>query len=502
VTDLVVLPVAPLADVPLSVAPLAASVGEIGRTILVDLQWVILGYFLALNGFLLVLLTVAAFELKRQRAGEALASRWRVLGSDVAPRISILAPAYNEAATVVESVRSLLTLRYPDLEIVLVNDGSKDDTVGVLRRAFALEPQHPIHRHAVEHQPIIGVERSTVAPNLVVVDKENGGKADALNAALNVASGELVCAIDADTLIEPEALLRMVQPFLMRSDVVAAGGTIRAVNGASVDHGRVVAPRTPRNFLAGVQSVEYLRAYLTGRLGWNRMGGNLIISGAFGLFRRSSVLAAQGYEHATVGEDMELVARLRRRAYEDGGPGRVEFVPDPVAWTEVPESFKVLGRQRDRWHRGLADVLWRYRGVALRRRYGSLGFVAYPYFVLVELLGPVVEAIGLVGLVIGLATGSVNWPFAVLFLLVAYGLGLIMTVLTIALEEWTYRGYGRGRETLILLGWALIEPLGYRQCTVVWRLKGLWKYARGNTEWGVMTRKGFATEEPPGPAGP
>jgi cellulose synthase/poly-beta-1,6-N-acetylglucosamine synthase-like glycosyltransferase len=471
----------------------SGTVGDVTRTILVDLQWVILGYFLALNGFLLVLLGLAALELRRDRAAEALADRWRVLGSEVAPRISILAPAYNEAATVVESVRSLLTLRYPDLEIVLVNDGSKDDTLGVLRQAFDTRPEHPIHRAAVHHQPIVGVARSAVAPNLVVVDKENGGKADALNAALNVASGELVCAIDADTLIEPEALLRMVRPFLLRADVVAAGGTIRAVNGSSVDHGRVVTPRAPRGFLAGVQAVEYLRAYLTGRLGWNRMGGNLIISGAFGLFRRDAVLAADGYEHATVGEDMELVARLRRRAYEEGGPGRVVFVPDPVAWTEVPDMLSVLGRQRDRWHRGLADVLVRHRGVALRPRYGSLGFVAYPYFVLVELLGPVVEAVGLIGLVAGLLTGSVNWPFAVLFLLVAYGLGLIMTVLTIALEEWSYRGYGGGRDTLVLLGWALIEPLGYRQLTVVWRLRGLWKYARGNTDWGVMTRRGFST---------
>jgi cellulose synthase/poly-beta-1,6-N-acetylglucosamine synthase-like glycosyltransferase len=478
-----------------SLLPLSASVGEIGRTILVDLQWVILGYFVALNGFLLALLSLAAVELRRQRGQEALAERWRLLGSDVAPRISILAPAFNESATVVESVRSLLTLRYPDLEIVLINDGSSDDTMGVLRRGFGLRPQHPVHREVVEHAPIRGVERSTLAPNLVVVDKENGGKADALNAGLNVASGDLVCAIDADTVIEPEAILRMVQPFLRRPDVVAAGGTIRAVNGSTVDNGRVVVPRAPRSFLAGVQAVEYLRAYLTGRLGWNRMGGNLIISGAFGLFLRTSVLAVQGYEHDTVGEDMELVARLRRRAYEDGGPGRVEFVPDPVAWTEVPESLRVLGRQRDRWQRGLADVLSRYRGVALRRRYGSLGFVAYPYFVLVELLGPVVEAVGLVGLVLGLLTGSVNWPFALLFLLVAYGLGLIMTVLTLALEEWTYRGYGRGRDTLVLLGWAILEPLGYRQLTVVWRLKGLWKYSRGRTDWGVMTRKGFATEE-------
>nr|WP_282600189.1 glycosyltransferase family 2 protein [Patulibacter sp. SYSU D01012] len=414
-----------------------------------------------------------------------------MLGSDVAPRISVVAPAYDEALTVTESVRSLLTMRYPNLELVLVNDGSKDETLGVLMRDFALHGLHPVYDPVLAHRPIRGLYRSSAAPSLVVVDKENGGKADALNAGLNVASGDLVCAIDADTVIEPEALLRMARPFLLHADTVAAGGTIRVANAATIEAGRVTRPRAPRRFLAGMQAVEYLRAFLTGRLGWNLLGGNLIISGAFGLFRRDAVLASGGYVHDTVGEDMELVARLRRRAYEQGGPGRVVFVPDPVAWTEVPEDARVLARQRDRWHRGLADVLRRHRGTALRRRYGSLGLVAYPYFLLAELLGPVVELLGLVGLGVGLLVGAIDWPFAALFFLVAYGLGLLMTVLTVALEEWTYRGYGTGRDTLVLLGWALLEPLGYRQLTVVWRLRGLWRFLRGRSDWGVMTRKGF-----------
>ncbi len=189
---------------------------------------------------------------------------------------------------------------------------------------------------------------------------------------------------------------------------------------------------------------------------------------------------------------MELVARLRRHARDHGLPDRVEYVPDPVAWTEVPESLRVLGRQRDRWHRGLADVLWRHRAAIGRPRYGTLGLVALPYFLLAELIAPVVEAIGLVGLAIGLATGTLSWPFAVLFMLAAYGLGLVVTVFALVLDEWTYRGYGGLRERLLLFGFALLEPLGYRQLTTVWRLRGLVKYLRGNTEWGVMTRTGFA----------
>jgi len=367
----------------------------------------------------------------------------------------------------------------------------------VLERDFDLVSIHPIFPRIVDSCPIRAVLRSRTSRGLVVVDKENGGKADALNAGLNVASGELVCAIDADTIIESDALLRMVRPFLHRDDVVAAGGTIRAVNGSRVKSGRVVVARAPRHWLPALQAVEYLRAFLSGRLGWNRLGGNLIISGAFGLFRRDAMLAIGGYERHTVGEDMELVARLRRSSYESGGAGRVLFIPDPVAWTEVPASLRVLGRQRDRWHRGLADVLWRHRHVFGRPRYGSLGLVAFPYFVFVELLGPVIEAGGLLGLIAGVALGAVDWPFAALFFALAYGFGIVISTFTIALEEWSYRAYGGLRDRLILAGWSLAEGFGYRELTTLWRLRGLIKYGRGKTEWGTMTRTGFAVSSSP-----
>jgi cellulose synthase/poly-beta-1,6-N-acetylglucosamine synthase-like glycosyltransferase len=462
------------------------------RSLLVGEQWAVLAYFLAVNGFLVVVLITSGIEMRWHLLECWHESRWRLLGSAAAPTISVLAPAYNEALTVTESLRSLLTLSYPNLEVVVINDGSADETVDVLKRDFALLPVHPIFQRRVQSEPIRHIFRSRTSPGLIVVDKDNGGKADALNAGINVASGELVCAIDADTIIESDALLRMVRPFLHRDDVVAAGGTIRAVNGCRVGGGRVLEARAPRRALPALQAVEYLRAFLTGRLGWNRLGGNLIISGAFGLFRRDAMLAVGGYEHDTVGEDMELVARLRRRAYEHGGPGRVHFIPDPVAWTEVPDSLRVLGRQRDRWHRGLADVLWRHRRVFGRPRYGTLGLVAFPYFLFVELLAPVVEAFGIIGLALSLALGAVDLPFAVLFFAVAYGLGSVISVMTIALEEWSYRAYGGLRDRLGLVAWSVTEGVGYRQLTTVWRLRGLIKYLRGRSEWGVMTRKGFA----------
>jgi cellulose synthase/poly-beta-1,6-N-acetylglucosamine synthase-like glycosyltransferase len=461
--------------------------------VLARLEWAILVYFLAVNGWYLVLLCSAALEMREYVLSVRGEGRWRLLGSRVAPRISMLAPAYNEAATIGESVRGLLALYYPDLEVVVVNDGSRDDTIRVLTEQFQLVPVHPIYPRWMSHQPVRGLYRSRTHPNLLVADKVNGGKADALNAGLNLATGELVCAIDADTLIEPDALQRLVRPFLRSEGVVAAGGTIRIANQAVVKGGRVVQARAPHRPVPGFQVVEYLRAFLFGRLGWNRLGGNLIISGAFGLFRRDAMLGAGGYLHDTVGEDMEMVLRLRRLGYERGGPRRIEFVPDPVAWTEAPETLRVLGRQRDRWHRGLADVLWRHRRIMLAPRYGALGMVVFPYFVLVELLAPLVEAVGLLGMVLGLAVGAVDWPFAALFFLAAYGLGAVLTAFTLVLEELSFHRYDRMRDRALLVLWALFENLGYRQATVVWRLQGLWKYLRGRRDWGAMERRGFGT---------
>ena len=465
--------------------------------VLTAYEWFVIGYFALINTMTLILIGCAVWEMRQHVRRIRIEELWRILRSEVAPSLSVLAPAYNEAATVGESVRALLTLSYPGLEVVVINDGSRDETIDILRQEFALFPVHPVFRRRVETSEVRALFRSAEHPGLVVVDKDNGGKADALNTGLNVASGRLVCAIDADTLIEPDALLRMVRPFLSRNDILATGGTIRVANGCVVRAGRVAEAHPPHRLLPGVQAVEYLRAFLFGRLGWNRLGGNLIISGAFGLFTREAMLRCGGYQHDTVGEDMEIVARLRRAAQQDGTPHRVEFVPDPVAWTEVPTSLRVLGRQRDRWHRGLADVLWRHRDAIARPRYRALGMIALPYFV-IELVGPVIELLGLAGLLLGLATGALSPAFGALFFVVGYGYALVLNCLTLAMEQLAGRRYSTLRDQLWLFLWAAVETFGYRQLTLVWRLRGLVKYMRGNKEWGVMTRAGFATSgEPP-----
>lgn len=458
---------------------------------LIHLEWAILVYFLFVNSFYALLLLSAAWEMLKHVREVRGASRWRILGCRTAPRISMLAPAHNEAATIKDSVHAILSLSYPSLEVVVVNDGSTDETLTVLTEHFDLVAIYPIYRRQIATKPIRGLYRSRSRPNLLVMDKENGGKADALNVGLQMATGDLVCAIDADTLIEPDALLRMVRPFLLSEDILAAGGTIRVVNGSLVHGGRVVTPHPSRQALAGFQVVEYVRAFLCGRLGWNQLGGNLIISGAFGLFRREMVIAVGGYAHDTVGEDMELVCRLRRRGYEEKGPHRVDFIPDPVAWTEVPGSLRVLGRQRDRWHRGLADTLWRHRRLLFNPRYGAMGLVVYPYFFFVELLAPVVEALGLCGLLVGLLTGAINVPFALLFFLVAYGYGLVLSTFSLVLDEINFHRYQGVKDRFLLVLWTMLEPFGYRQLTVYWRLRGLVKFCRGRKDWGAMERQGF-----------
>jgi cellulose synthase/poly-beta-1,6-N-acetylglucosamine synthase-like glycosyltransferase len=460
------------------------------------LQWIdrfALAYLLGLNSFYALLLLLSIPELW---------SHWHlaederltlVLGTEALPPLSILVPAYNEELTIVESVISFLTLQYPYHEVVLVNDGSTDGTMARLIDAYDLYEVPPAFMINVKTQPIRAYYRSRRHSKLLVIDKENGGKADALNAALNAARFPYVLAVDADTLIEPDALLRLARPFLLGKPVAAVGGTIRVANACSIAHGRVLEARVDRRFLPAIQVLEYLRAFLFGRLGWNRLGGNLIISGAFGLFKRDHLLAIRGYRTGSVTEDMDLVVRLQRYLRERHLPDTTSFIPDPVAWTEVPSSVRVLGRQRERWHRGLLETLWVHRDLLFNFRYGAVGLVAYPFFLFGEALSPLIELLGYVGVAVGLALGVVDLDFVWLFLSVAMLYGMLLSVWAILLEEVSFRRYTRPGDVLRLLFTSIIEAFGYRQLTLVFRLKAFWRMLRGDRRWGVMQREGFSS---------
>ncbi|HXQ28182.1 MAG TPA: glycosyltransferase family 2 protein [Gemmatimonadales bacterium] len=415
----------------------------------------------------------------------------RLLRSEALPPITILVPAYNEQATITTSITAALALEYRHYEVVVVNDGSRDETIDVLRHAFELYEIPRTYPEQIKTNSLRALYRSRTEPRLLVIDKDNGGKADALNAALNASRFPLVIAVDADTLIEPDALPRLTRPFLLGREIAAVGGTVRVANGCLVQKGRVVDARVPRHFLPGVQVVEYLRAFLFGRLGWNRLGGNLIISGAFGLFRKDHVLAIGGYQTSSLVEDLDLVVRLHRYLLGRKVPYEIPFIPDPVAWTEVPETMTVLARQRERWHRGLVAATWTYKGMLFNPKYGRVGMIAVPFYTFGEMLAPVVEVFGYIITAFGLSIGAVNVSFAGMFVLVAWGYGMLLSLWAVVLEEVSFRRYGRPGDLLRLLFYATLENFGYRQCTVWWRLRAffsVWKYRH---VWGDMTRRGF-----------
>lgn len=461
------------------------------KEILLAFNIFIIAYFAILNGTYL-LLSVTAFRSLRRYVDRLESLQIDdLLSSSGGLPISLLVPAYNEAATIVPSVRSLLTLTYADYEIVVINDGSADDTLSVLLAAFDLEPVVRVPTSDIPTAEVRGVYQGVRHQNLTIIDKENGGKADALNAGLNYSRSALFCAMDADTILEPDALARVVRPFLEDASTVAVGGIVRIANGCTIDAGTVEDVRLPKNMLARFQVLEYLRAFLAARVGWNTLGGTLIISGAFGAFRRSVVAAAGGFDPTTVGEDMELIVRLHRHCRDRDIPYRIEFIPDPVAWTEAPEKISELGSQRDRWQRGLAQVISRHRRMIANPKYGVPGIVALPYYVVFELLGPLVELLGYAAFAVAIISGTASFTYVVAFLAVAVFLGSALSVAAVALEEVSFRRYRRSGDLATLLGVALIENFGYRQMSTWWRLRGLVSAIRGDLNWGAMERQGL-----------
>lgn len=453
----------------------------------------VLLYFLAISLHYLALMLIGFWETLRVMGELRWQSHRHLMQSPFTPPISVITTAFNEEAGVVEAVRSLLSLHYPRFEVIVVNDGSTDRTLQALVERFALRPVSRSFEYVVPCQPIRGAYESTEYPNLVVVDKDNGRcKADAANGGLNFAMYPLVCVLDADSVLDDDALLRAVRPFVQDPGrTVATGGTIRIVNGCEVRAGRVVAVRLPWRFLPLMQVVEYLRGFLFGRMGWSRINGLLIISGAFGLFDKRLVLEVGGYAAGSLGEDMELVVRLHRHIREHRLPFRLRFVPDPICWTEVPESLTVLRRQRNRWQRGLLDTILRHRVMLGNPRYGVVGILAMPAVVAFELLGPVVELAGYVVMPVSYALGLLNTSYMIVFFLLAFLLGMLLSVLAVLLEDLVFRRHARARDLALLVAVAVVENLGYRQLTVWWRVRAFWDYWRGNTTWGQMERRGL-----------
>lgn len=458
--------------------------------ILETFEWLFLLYFISLNGGYISLNLIAVVHINRYLKLLGSNSLPQILGG-MAPPVSILVPAYNEEASIITSIHAMLQLRYGEFEIVVINDGSTDHTLDKLIKHFELQPFPEALRVRLETKPIDTIYMSSRYPNLRIVDKQNGGKADALNAGINVSRYPLFCVVDADSILHQDSLQQVVQPFIDDPLTIACGGTIRISNGCMVERGFLSRIGLPKNPLLLMQITEYLRAFLFGRMGWAPLNALLIISGAFGVFKKEAVILAGGYRTDTVGEDMELVVRMHRVMREQGKPYRITFVPDPICWTEAPSDLKGLQSQRIRWQRGLAESLSMNWTLLISPRGGTVGWLAFPYMLLFELIGPFIEVAGYLFFLFGLLFGYVQTEAAIVFFLAAIGFGIFLSATALLLEEISFHIYPRIGHTLSLLLAAVLENLGYRQLNALWRFKGMLMWILGyQASWGVIRRIG------------
>lgn len=458
---------------------------------LVATQWAFLCYFICINVVYLALNFIAMFAILRYAREHGASFRIKNF-ADYQPPVSILVPAHNEERTIVSTVRSLLRLGYPNFEIVVVNDGSTDATLQTVVDAFDLVEFPEAYRSRLKTAHVKRIFASPQGGRVRVVDKENGGKADALNAGINTARFPLFCVVDADCILQPDSLARVVQPFLEDASMIATGGVIRIVNGCKVKDGQLSKVDLPDKVLPLVQTVEYLRAFLFGRLGWSPINALLIISGAFGVFYKERVIAAGGYKSDLVGEDMEMVVRLHDRMRQEKRPYKIAFVPDPICWTEVPSDLRSLYNQRVRWQQGLAESLFGNWRLMFRRNGGTVGWVAYPFMLLFECLGPVLEILGYASVIaLGLA-GMLSPQAFFAFLFASVGLGVLLSVNAMMLEEISFHLYPRPSQQLRLFLVAVLENLGYRQMTSLFRVVGLFRWVvklRRRSKWGHVHRR-------------
>jgi cellulose synthase/poly-beta-1,6-N-acetylglucosamine synthase-like glycosyltransferase len=455
-------------------------------------------YYLVSNILYLVLLITAIIKNTAHRARLASLRLEHMRVSPFTPPVTLLVPAHNEEQFIVESVRSLLAIDYPDLEVIVINDGSVDRTLEQLKRAYSLRAAKLLYIPEVSSAKVHGIYRSDTEAHLIVVDKEAGGsKADAVNAGLNVATSPYICIVDADSILERDSLLRIMAGVLSDpARVVAVGGIVRVLNGSGVVAGELKEVRLPKGALEILQVIEYLRAFLIGREAWSKFNMLPIISGAFGVFRRDLVLSVGGYRPKAIGEDFDLVVRAHRFLQENERDYVIDFIPDPTCWTEVPSDIRSLARQRARWHKGLLDTLWPNRDMLFRKRYGRVGWVILPYMWLFEFWAPIIEAVGYITIILAAVLGMLSREFFLQFLLYGYAFATMISIGSVLLEEMTYRRYSDWREVARLLLYCLVEHFPYRQLTMIWRLQGIWQYLRGDLKWGEMKRTGLTSSPP------
>ena len=468
----------------------------------IEFNYYLVFYSISVNAVYLILLFISYFGAENQLMLWKAKNMKFLFKKDIVPSISIIAPAYNEEQNIKESVNSLMNLKYPDYELIVVNDGSLDNTLQELISYYYLERVSYVYDEKLKTMPIRGVYKNKNYPNLVVVDKENGGKADSLNTGINISKSQYFCGIDADSLLEEEALLKLISLSMDNTmESIAFGGNIYPINGCTVENGLIKNIRLPKQKVPMFQSIEYLRAFMAGRVGWATINGLLIISGAFGLFKKDAIIEIGGYltksgkyKKDTVGEDMELVIRLSKHMREKKIPYKVEYAFNANCWTEVPGNLPNLLKQRDRWHRGLIDILSYHRKIIFNPKFGIMGLVSFPYFFIFELVGPIFEIQGYFMVMIAFVFGILNAKITLLLFISVIFLGTLISVTSLMISE-KETIYANSRDFIKLVWFSIIENFGFRQILSVWRIMGYFNTIKNVSSWGNIDRKGFKNEE-------
>ena len=475
-------------------------------------------YFLLYNTYTLCLILLSAREVRRRVAAHFVEDLDLIDAGDLTKPLTMIVPAFNEEVTIVDRVNSLVQCDYPRFEVVVISDGSSDRSLDRLKQAFRLRRTELPYRPAIGTARVLALYEATAplpssVTRLIVIDKENGGKADAVNAGINASTAPYFVSLDAESILDQRALKELMRLIQEDGRVVAAGGPVAIANGCIIRNSRVVSVGLPTRSLAQFQLVEYLRSFLTASTGLDLVRSILIPTGIVALFEKETVIRAGGYltpflkhrithqyvgeQMGTVCEEMEIIVRLQRFVLDKLQNRRIVFLPHPVAWTEVPETFGSLKKQRGRWYRGLREALRYHRGMLWREQYGKTGSFTLPSFWLFEYYGPLIEILGYLCLAFLLIIERVldypivNYAYLWAFLLASVGYGVLVNVSAVLVGAWRFRygladrlqgqllPFSRHREVLILLVYAVLENFGYRQLTLYWKVLGLWDAWRG-----------------------
>jgi len=449
----------------------------------------IIPYFLCL----IVVCVQTGFALIRYKRRMVIPAGGRVwrLYKDLAPPLSVVIPAFNESKTIIDTIDALRLANYSNFEIIVVNDGSDDPTLALLNETFDLVPCQRAFERVLLHQEITAIYQSRLCPEIFVVDKQKGGKADAQNAGINFSKNELICMVDADTIVAADALLRLVKPFIENPNMVAVGGTIMVANGCKVHKGRLTRAALRSNLLIYFQALEYLRAFLIFRVGVAQMKLSMLVSGAFGVFSKKALLEISGYTNDLAAEDLDLIMKMHSHKRATGEVYAVDFVPDAICWTEVPEKLCDLSKQRRRWHRGALESIFKYRRLMLAPRYGRVGLLGLPAMLFVDIFLPVLTALSYIWVPLALFTGAISPFYLLAFSSVVLSYGVLLSFSAIALEQVHLKHLIRLRYIFYLGLASLIEGFGYRQLIHIWRLIAIWEFFKGNQSWSAPTRVGF-----------